>query len=291
MEETNPAGQFYETEPPLNEVISHFYHFRRLINAAPELRQLSPNFEMLLVFNFGEPIRISFNNAPFDNLLINRTAVIGPLRKMLNYELLPGANAIVANFTLNGFYRLFKVPLHEMAGEEILNPDVLIDNTCFSELWGKVNLLATVTEQVQVLSNYATRFIQDNEAGSKPLLDSISYFYNPALQPVKAISSDTKLTERTIQLRFQKYVGYSPKELLRFIRFKDVVYQLLNQTENKVDLISLIDMFGYHDQSHLIKDFNHFMGTTPQQFLKKIKDNQFCVSREGKFYQLNKGKE
>ena len=284
MAETNPNGQFYEVDAPLNEVLSHFYHLRTPATAEPIVKHLSPNYEMLLVFNLGPPIRVSFGKAPLAETKIQRTAVIGPLRRMLNYELPPGANAIVANFTLNGFYRLFKVPMHEITGEDILDPDILIDKNCFTELWDKLVALSGVDDQIQMLRAYTATFVQQNEAATKPLLDSIPYFYNPAVQPVKAISADTKLTERTIQLRFQKYVGYSPKELLRFLRFKEVVYQMLHHKDPKVDLISLIETFGYHDQSHLIKDFNHFLGTTPQQFLKDLKNNEFCVSRQGKYY-------
>lgn len=278
------TGMFYETEPPLNEVISHFYHLHHPIDSLPVVQHLSPNFEMMLVFNYGPPIRFSFNDDPLQDKAIHQTAVIGPLRRMLNYELVSGADAIVANFTLNGFYRLFKVPVHELAGGDFFDPDILIDKTCFSDLWARVSELDSMENKIRLLCEYSMSFIKENEAGSGPLLDSIPYFKNPSIQPVKAIASDTSLTVRTIQSRFQKYLGYSPKELLRFLRFKEVVQQILNQKEKQVEIFDLINTYGYHDQSHLTKDFNHFMGTTPKKFINEIAAKEFCISKTGKYY-------
>ena len=95
---------------------------------------------------------------------------------------------------------------------------------------------------------------------------------------------DSDLSERTIQLRFKKYLGYSPKELLRFTRFKKVINRILQKENHNVDWYGLVDEFGYHDQSHLIKDFHHYLGTTPLKFVKDIVGKEFCVSKEGKYY-------
>ena len=284
MEDLDLNGQFYEVQHPLNDIVSHFYHLHTAADSDIVLKHLSPNFDMLLLFNFGSPIRFSFNDEALKDAPIKRTSVIGPLRKMLNYELQPGADAIVVNFTLNGFYRLFKIPMNELSSDEVTDPDILIDKTCFAELWEQLAVLNDVHDRIQLIESYAASFISINEPPAVPLLSGSSYFQNPAIQPVKAIAANTALTERTIQQRFQKYVGYSPKELLRFIRFKKVVYQILNQKEKDVDLFELIETHGYHDQSHMIKDFNYFLGTTPRKFIKNIAGKGFCVSRPGKYY-------
>lgn len=279
MAEKSFEANLFEVEAPLNGVLSHFYHFQTSATAETMIKHLSPNFEMLLIFNFGVPIRISFNQEEVGTATILRTAAIGPLRKLLNYELTPGTQAIVANFTLNGFYRLFKIPMNELGTEEVFDPDVLIDKTCFSALWEKLAALKDLRERIQLLSTYTAQFIEPVDAASKPLLEAAPYFHNPMVQPVKAIASETHLTERSIQLRFQKYVGYSPKELLRFLRFKDVIHQMMNQGVEKFNLFELIHVHGYHDQSHLIKDFQHYLGTTPQKFLKEMLGKGFCVPK------------
>jgi AraC-like DNA-binding protein len=284
MEHSDLNGQFYEVQPSLTEVVSHFYHLHTAADSEIVLKHLSPNFDMLMLFNFGSPIRFSFNDEALNQALIKHTSVIGPLRKMLNYELQPGTDAIVVNFTLNGFYRLFKIPMSGLSLGEFTDPDILIDKNCFAELWEQLAALKDMEHRIQLIESYAASFISANEPAAIPLLSGSSYFHQASIQPVKAMAANTALTERTIQMRFQKYMGYSPKELLRFIRFKNVVYQLLNHKAAEVDLFELIETNGYHDQSHLTKDFNHFLGTTPRKFIKNIAGKGFCVSKPGKHY-------
>lgn len=52
----------------------------------------------------------------------------------------------------------------------------------------------------------------------------------------------------------------------------------------EVDWYDLIHDFGYHDQSHLIKDFHHYLGTTPEVFVKQIAGKEFCTTGPGKHY-------
>lgn len=284
MKDAAMDGDFYEVKEPLSDVVSHFYHVHTPADAEVVVNHLSPNFDMLMLFNFGTPIRYSFNNEALNDTPIHRVAVIGPLKKMLNYELQPAADAIVVNFTLNGFYRLFKIPINELASSEVMDPDILIDKTCFAEFWEQLAVLPSLVDRMESIEAYAASFMTENEPFAIPLLNGLSYFQNPAVAPVKAIAANAALSERTIQQRFQKFTGYSPKEMLRFMRFKEVINQLVSQKEEEIDLFALIETHGYHDQSHLIKDFNHFLGTTPRKFLKGIAGKGFCITRPGKHY-------
>lgn len=283
MNKEDINGQVYEAPDFLQEVLSHFYHLSAPPDATTVVKHLSPNYDMLLLFNLGPCIHISFHKAA-PAIPIVHTAVIGPLKKMLNYEVLPGTDVIIINFTLNGFYRLFGLSMQTFTGEEVINPDSLVSGSPFAVLWQQLLDLTDPLARIQLLTTWIASRIQDNEPASKPLLDSLRYFEDATIQPVKAIAADTQLSERTIQLRFQKYTGYTPKEMLRFLRFKEVVYHMVEQEGEKVDLFDLVATYGYHDQSHLIKDFQHFAGTTPLQFKKIIGDNQFCVSYKGKYY-------
>ncbi|MEO6619747.1 MAG: helix-turn-helix domain-containing protein, partial [Dyadobacter sp.] len=101
--------------------------------------------------------------------------------------------------------------------------------------------------------------------------------FDPCVDPVKAIAADTRLSERSIQLKFQKHTGYSVKELLRFLRFKEVIAYILARSNQKIDIFDLIVDHDYHDQSHLIKDFQYFLGLAPQQFIKNLNNGSFCV--------------
>ncbi|MBE9463369.1 helix-turn-helix domain-containing protein [Dyadobacter subterraneus] len=284
MKKPEPYGIHIDVEAPLNEVVKHIYCIRTPVDFQTTSQHLSPNLEMMLVFNFGKALNFSFADDPFTGLQMDKVAVIGPLRKMLKYELLPETNLIVVVFNPQGFYRLMQLPMDEIGENDLIDPDELLQIEGFHALWELLANLPLLEEKIKLLKEYGRNFFQDPDPASSPLLKGMDYFQNTSIQPVRAIAMDSDLSERTIQLRFKKYLGYSPKELLRFLRFKKVINSILNLENQEVDWYGLIEEFGYHDQSHLIKDFHHYLGTTPHKFVREIVGKEFCVSREGKFY-------
>lgn len=275
------TGKRFEVQPPLSDIVKHFYVMQTTADELPVIHHLSPNYEMMLLFNFGSPVRISFAGELLGAMQVGKVGVLGPLRKMLNYEMLPDADLLVVIFNLDGFYRLFQVPVDELDGEKL---HAHIITSGYEELWQILSKTAIIEERIAILSDYIRTCMHDVEDAARPLLHGAEYFKDPLIQPAKAIAADAALTERSIQLRFKKYVGYSPKEMLRFLRFKQVINSIENNPGTEIDWYDLIHDFGYHDQSHLIKDFHHFLGTTPEIFIKQIAGKAFCTTGPGRHY-------
>jgi AraC-like DNA-binding protein len=279
---TSPTNsQLIEADDRLATVFSHFYCVQHDRQAAPVQQQLMPNYEMLLVFNFGPAIMGSFGDSEH---IIEQTAVIGPLQKTLTYTVPPGADFIVVNFTLNGFYRLLGVSMQQLNPASVHDPDVLLNKSCFSELWTQMVHLASLKERLKLICDYARKFVTPLDSPSVALLDSVPYFRHLAVDPVKMLAQTHHVSTRSVQLHFQTYLGYSAKELGRFLRFKKILNFLYRQPTQPVDWPELVLTFGYYDHSHLSKDFRYFLGTTPRQFVKQLAQGQVCISKSGKFY-------
>ena len=269
------AGTHFEVSPPLSDIVKHFYVMQSGGDFVATTAHLSPNYEMMLLFNFGAPVRFSFAADPLGSMQIDKVAVLGPLRKMLNYELLPEMDLLAVVFNLDGFYRLFQVPVDALNAEQLHQLD---------DLWEVLKRTPSSAERVDLLKDYISTATYPAEEGALPLLNGADYFNDPFIQPAKAIAADADLSERTVQLRFKKYVGYSPKEMLRFLRFKQVINNIEHNAADTIDWFDLIHDFGYHDQSHLIKDFQHYLGTSPETFIKQIARKEFCTTKPGRRY-------
>lgn len=277
MEKADINEALFLVDPPLDQVITSFYHLSVPSEEEPVIKHVCPNLEMMLVFNFGVPVRISFHNNPLKTEVIERTAVIGPLRQMLNYELLPGSDGLVVNFKFNGFQRLFNMPLTGLTGEQGTSAEILTDDGRFNSLWDELAALSTEEQRVDLLKQSALGLLKENDQVLQTVISNLAEFFNPRVDPVKAIAADTRLSERSIQMKFQKHTGYSVKELLRFLRFKEVIAYILARSNQKIDIFDMIATHDYHDQSHLIKDFQYFLGLAPQQFIKNLNNGSFCV--------------
>ncbi|TGL56998.1 AraC family transcriptional regulator [Leptospira ognonensis] len=76
------------------------------------------------------------------------------------------------------------------------------------------------------------------------------------------------LSERTLQRRFENYVGLSPKQFAKIIRFQSSL-QILNRTKD-IKLTEIAYEGGYSDQSHFIRHFKTYTKQRPFQFREKI---------------------
>ncbi|MBL0938923.1 MAG: AraC family transcriptional regulator [Gemmatimonadaceae bacterium] len=72
---------------------------------------------------------------------------------------------------------------------------------------------------------------------------------------------------RTLQRRFTKQVGVSPKRLARTVRFHHVCQAWRRDPDT---LARVAADCGYCDESHLVRDFRAFVGEPPATFLKAL---------------------
>ena len=84
--------------------------------------------------------------------------------------------------------------------------------------------------------------------------------------PISRLRGKLGVSERTLERSFKRCVGTSPKMLSRMVRFQ----RLLNMVQNAKTpgfLEASLDL-GYFDQSHAIREFREFSGTTPLAYLQ-----------------------
>ena len=92
----------------------------------------------------------------------------------------------------------------------------------------------------------------------------------PTLPTVKHALEQHSYSKKHFLHLFKKHVGLSPKALQRILRFSEVL-QLI-QAEEQVQWAQISVECGYYDQSHFIKDFVHFSGYNPKEFLDEDHD-------------------
>lgn len=283
--------QLIEADDRLATVFSHVYVVQQPLDASTVRQQLLPNYEMLLVLNFGSALPVWVGDASYT---IRRLAVIGPLQKLLRYDVVPGSDLLVVVFTLNGFYRLFGKTVQQrgrLAGlssqvqeSDVSSAEILLNQDFLADLWVPLAPLSSTDDRIQRISEYALQHVAPADEATRTLLDTIPYFQHTLVDPVKAVAGQRHRSARSIQLRFQRQLGYSAKDLARFLRFKKLITQLLVQYPALPDWSEMVFTYGYHDQSHLIRDFQHFTGLTPSAFINQLADQTLCMSQPGKFY-------
>lgn len=84
------------------------------------------------------------------------------------------------------------------------------------------------------------------------------------LIPIEKVAAKLGISRQAIARQFAEKVGISPKYYSRMIHFSSV-QQFLKKYPN-TSWVDLTYRFNYSDQSHLIKDFYQFTGTSPKWY-------------------------
>lgn len=87
---------------------------------------------------------------------------------------------------------------------------------------------------------------------------------NKGLVTIGELCELLKINERTFERRFLAQAGISAKQLAKIIQFDASLNQLNEKDYNK--LTDIVYANGFADQSHFIRVFKAFTGTTPKKF-------------------------
>ena len=75
---------------------------------------------------------------------------------------------------------------------------------------------------------------------------------------------------RQFERTFLSEIGMSPKLYSRVARFQTVLDTKINRQDAR--WADLANDYGYHDQMHMIKDFQKLSGLTPERLMSRIGD-------------------
>ncbi|KQS53260.1 MULTISPECIES: AraC family transcriptional regulator [Flavobacterium] len=93
--------------------------------------------------------------------------------------------------------------------------------------------------------------------------------------PVENLSEQVFTSNRNLNYLFMEYIGFSPKKYGDMIRFNSFVNLY---AQNPEILFDIALRCGYHDLSHLNKDFMRYMGTSPSDYFSNTHSdiNNWC---------------
>ncbi|MBQ4835147.1 helix-turn-helix transcriptional regulator [Pseudoalteromonas luteoviolacea] len=203
---------------------------------------------------------------PNFHLIIEKEGVkvLGPVSKVYTYTMRGKGRIIGTKFNIGMIAPLLKNP-----------PDYYIDKECtltevFSTgLDNELQALSFMHNDANIVDALHTFFRDYVMPVSRTQIQALEIYNliksDGTIFSVEQLSSKANLSKRSIQRLFGKYIGLSPKWLIRKYRLHHVLQVLENKEADIQDIVTLLD---YTDQSHLIRDFKEIIGTTPGKYMK-----------------------
>ena len=252
------------------DVLSHFYYLENNSSVIVQ-KTLLPSFRAILIFNFGAKSILYFNQDK--EITVDKCLVLGPIKQAFDYSLPPSSQMLVANFKNDALYRFFGSA--SVAQHSPIHPDELLEESCFSGLWTKLDKMNDTAQRVNYILEFGRHYLGDRNV----IAEKLANFNDQNLNPIKYIANQHNQTVRNIQLYQKKYLGFTYKEISRYQRFfKSIeLIQIIAATGTKIDWFEIINKGGYFDQSQLIRDFKHYIGISPTKYLKFRED--ICIAK------------
>jgi len=123
----------------------------------------------------------------------------------------------------------------------------------------------TDEEKIKILEEFVLKRLADAKSRLSVIDDAVELIdqHNGCIS-VEGIAEHLKISKRYLEKKFLEKVGVSPKFYARIKRFttlsKEVAY---NKNFNWQDLVF---KYGFHDQSHLVKEFMEFNQMNPSDY-------------------------
>jgi transcriptional regulator GlxA family with amidase domain len=179
-----------------------------------------------------------------------------------------GVESFAIFFQPMGFWQLFRLPVssfvnHDYDGSAVLGPEA-------DQLWNRMAETATFAERVKVAEAYLLRKAMNAERNTSIMNAALYMFRAKGTLRLNDVASQLSLGMRQFERNFLSEIGLSPKLYSRVARFQAALETRIHRQDTR--WVNLANEFGYHDQMHLIKDFQKLSGLTPEGLLSRIGD-------------------
>ena len=241
----------------LQQYIMYFWILEDVTNETfPKTFKIIPDGIPALIFQSGE------------NLFLNHEGKEMPPLYLYGQSTTYAEHQITGSFSIMGAYlyptslkTLFNIDASELNNQNIALADIIKD-PILEQLLNS----ASIEEKIVIISQFFLYRIQQiNNSNKKAELATSLLQHGQSLQDIQIA---TNMSERSLERMMKQYVGLSPKFFSRIMRFQSSLNKLRHS-----DVKSFTELAyeaNYFDQSHFIKDFKAFTGTSPKNFVLSI---------------------
>jgi AraC-like DNA-binding protein len=224
------------------------------------VQRVVPDGRPELILNLGEPLE----SASDGRWLRQPTFFFaGQISSPMLLRPCGRAKIIGVRFRPEGASRVFRCPMHELAGLvvplEALSPRLhrelqpVRGMDCIASQWRFVDRALSVAAR-----HAAYHAARNSDAAIAFALDTA--IETAGLISVSGLAKQANLSNRQLERRFLDTVGMTPKRFCRIRRFQRVLQAMEAPGAKWAD--AAVEC-GYYDQAHLIRDFRRFSGLTP----------------------------
>ncbi|MEJ5962291.1 AraC family transcriptional regulator [Pedobacter immunditicola] len=207
-----------------------------------------------------------FSNTYQHIVQLPQQTIVGP--QLTRVDLCMGSHMliIIVNFHPSGLHRLLRRPMHEMVDQYfdaalLLGPEI-------EQVSIQLREESNFDRMIAVIEAYLLKMVKR----LKPLLpvDRVlkQMLVTKKMLNISQLAQMACVSKRQLERQFRERIGLSPVLFSRLQRFDNS--RILSEEQPQFTWLQIAAICGYADQTHMIRAFKDFAGTTPELLKKDI---------------------
>ena len=126
-------------------------------------------------------------------------------------------------------------------------------------------------ERIEISENFLRTYLETVKKNLSIIDEAIDFIdQKNGMLTIEEVLSQFKISRRYLEKKFQEKVGISPKLYARIKRFGYLSNKVVHNQD--VDWQDIVFENGFHDQSHLVKDYKAFNQMNPSEYYQKHRE-------------------
>lgn len=272
------AGEFARARALVPDAVVSAVGYRSEL-PAPTLHRGAPSPAVTLVLSLDEPIVTgSTPEEAFGNDAHTTHVALGGLHTQPIFLAQPqvqtGVQVAVRPLALRA---LFGITMTELRQQTVDGRDVLGHGV--ELVREQMHELRTWQERFAALDSYLHGLLAQAPTRYQPRPEVAEAWQwiarHRGTGSISGLARHVRLSERQLSTVFTAELGLSPKTVSRLMRFEHARQRVTNAVRSggPLDLAATAHVCGYADHSHLVRDFQQYLGTAPSGWVAEERRN------------------
>ncbi|MFC8362266.1 helix-turn-helix domain-containing protein [Streptomyces griseorubiginosus] len=243
------------------------YRGHRMAGARPA-RVTLPSASVTLLLGWEQPLTIRSGPAQGVAQASWPAMIAGPQTAPMVAGFDGAGYAVEIDLTPLGAYQLLNLPLHHLA-RTVIAPDHAMGPGWAANTTEQLAAARSWPRRWQMLDALLARRLSAGPLPAPAAVQAWSLLRDRGgAVSLPELSRATGLGQRRIQQVLREHIGLPPRTVSRIVRFHRA---LAVASAGPDSLVDLAGRAGYHDQSHMNRDFRALSGRTPGELLDLVR--------------------
>lgn len=255
--------QTFQPQPDLESIVKFYWTLEVPFDPNNKKQKIIPDGCIEMTFNFKDGIKRYTSDTEF---IINpRAMIMGQRTKAYDIEPEGDVDSFAICFYPYGFSYISNTSLKDLTDIEVPIED-LFGKLAAKELEEKIIKANDTEKRIRIIETFLLNKLNEHSTIERIVKTTVDTLISAnGSTPINIILKDDLSKRRSLERKFKKQIGISPKQLSKVIRLHCAIKMMLN--EEKGSLTNIAYENDYFDQAHFIKDFKEFIGINPKEFL------------------------